>query len=230
MKFLRVHIMAEEIHDRLKASRLAAGFRSVREAATSLGIPYQTYASHENGNRAFDNQAAAQYARRFKVSIDWLLTGRGEAPEAMPSLVPLMGYVGAGAEVEPDFEQVPEEGMEQIEVPFPLPADMIALQVRGDSMLPQFRNGVIIIVYREQRRSTESFFGEEAAVRTTDGRRFIKTILRGTTGVNLISWNAPAIENVHLAWVGEIFTYFPATAIRRIEKQGGIQGQLRLRA
>ncbi|WP_238395196.1 S24 family peptidase, partial [Streptococcus suis] len=87
--------------------------------------------------------------------IDWLLTGRGEAPEAMPSLVPLMGYVGAGAEVEPDFEQVPEEGMEQIEVPFPLPADMIALQVRGDSMLPQFRNGVIIIVYREQRRSKQ---------------------------------------------------------------------------
>lgn len=223
--------MTEEIHDRLKSARLSAGFRSVREAAASLGVPYQTYAAHENGNRAFDNQAAAQYSRRFKVSMDWLLAGRGEGgPSTQPSLVPLMGFVGAGAEVEPDFEQVPPEGLDQIEVPFSLPADMIALQVKGDSMLPQFRNGVIIIVYREQRRSIESFYGEEAAVRTTDGRRFIKTILRGPTGVNLISWNAPAIEDVQLAWVGEIFTYFPATAIRRIDKQGGIQGQLKLRA
>ncbi|MER8959337.1 XRE family transcriptional regulator [Mesorhizobium sp. M0701] len=219
----------EDIADRLKTARINAGFRSAREAAASLAVPYQTYAAHENGHRAFDNQAAAQYARRFRISTDWLLTGRGDGPEAQPTFVPLMGYVGAGAEVEPDFEQVPPEGLDQIEVPFHLPADMIALQVKGDSMLPQFRDGVVIIVYREQRRSIESFYGEEAAVRTTDGRRYIKTILRGQDGVNLISWNAPAIENVHLAWVGEIFTFFPATAIRRVNRQGGIQGQLRLK-
>lgn len=140
------------------------------------------------------------------------------------SSVPLMGYVGAGAEVEPDFEQVPEAGLDQISVPFPLPADMIALQVRGNSMLPQFRDGAVIIVYREQRRSMESFYGEEAAVRTTDGRRYIKTIIRGSKHgtVNLISWNADPIEGVGLAWVGEIFTVFPAKSIGRVMRQGGI--------
>lgn len=146
--------------------------------------------------------------------------------------VPLMGYVGAGAEVEPDFEQVPNEGLEQIPVPFALPAEMIAFQVRGDSMLPQFRDGTVLIVYREQRRSLESFYGEEAAVRTSDGRRFIKTILRGARAgmVNLMSWNAQPIENVHLAWVGEIFSVFPAKSLHRVSKQGGIQGSLKLKS
>lgn len=147
-------------------------------------------------------------------------------------MVPLMGFVGAGAEVEPDFEQVPEDGLEQIPVPFALPADMIAFQVRGSSMLPQFRDGAVLIVYREQRRSIESFYGEEAAVRTTDGRRFIKTIFRANQSgrVNLMSWNAQPIENVHLAWVGEIFTVFPPKSLHRVAKQGGIQGNLRLKS
>ncbi|MGB3536822.1 MAG: LexA family transcriptional regulator [Mesorhizobium sp.] len=146
--------------------------------------------------------------------------------------VPLMGFIGAGAEVEPDFEQVPPEGLDQIQVPFALPSDMIAFQVRGDSMMPQFRDGAVLIVYREQRRSLESFYGEEAAVRTSDGRRFIKTVIRGNQAgrVNLISWNAQPIENVHLTWVGEIFSVFPARSLRHVAKQGGVQGSLRLKS
>ncbi|TIQ86454.1 MAG: S24 family peptidase [Mesorhizobium sp.] len=159
------------------------------------------------------------------------IMGEG-APAEGGWFVPLMGFVGAGAEVEPDFEQVPAEGLEQIPVPFHLPGDMIAFEVRGDSMLPQFRDGAVLIVYRDQRRSLESFYGEEAAVRTSDGRRFIKTILRGSQPgrVNLMSWNAQPIENAHLAWVGEIFTVFPAKSLHRVARQGGIQGNLRLKS
>jgi phage repressor protein C with HTH and peptisase S24 domain len=156
-------------------------------------------------------------------------------PVAPAFTVPLMGFVGAGAEVEPDFEQVPADGLDQIAVPFPLPAEMIALEVRGDSMLPQYRDGTIIIAYREQRRAVESFYGEEACVRTSDGRRFIKTIMRGEGNtVNLISWNASPIEGARLEWIGEIFSVFPASAMRRAAREanrkGGIQGQLKLRA
>lgn len=145
--------------------------------------------------------------------------------------VPIVGYVGAGAEVMPDFEQVPPEGLDQVTVPFPMPDDMIAFKVRGESMLPVFKDGAIIIVYREQKRPIEAFYGEEAAVRTSDGRRFIKTIMRGADGtVNLMSWNASPIENVRLEWIGEIFTIMPPSALRKVERQGGIQGQLKLKA
>ena len=142
-----------------------------------------------------------------------------------------MGYVGAGSEVMPDFEQVPPEGIEQVHVPFQVPDDLIAFTVRGASMLPYMREGTIIIVYREQQKPIEAFYGLQAAVRTADGKRFIKTITRGSNGgVNLISWNAEEMYDVHLEWIGEIFAILPPSAARKVERQGGIQGQLKLRA
>lgn len=154
-----------------------------------------------------------------------------EPPLAGSAVIPIMGYIGAGAEMEPDFEQVPPDGLDQIEIPFPLPDDMVAFKVDGISMLPVYRPGTILVVYRDQKKPIESFFGIEAAVRTAKGRRYIKTITRGTQAntVNLMSFNADMIENVQLEWIGEIFAVLPPAAVRKIARQGGIQGQLRLR-
>lgn len=175
-----------------------------------------------------------QLARALELDPRDLALAMATPAEAARS-VPLMGYLGAGAEIEPEFEQVPPEGLESIDLPFDVPEDLWAFRVKGTSMLPLYREGVVIIVYREQRRPLETFFGQEAAVRTRDGRRFIKTIMRGTgRAVNLLSWNAPPIEGVHLEWIGEIFAAIPPEALRRtvrkIERQGGIQGQLRLKS
>jgi phage repressor protein C with HTH and peptisase S24 domain len=152
-------------------------------------------------------------------------------PKVVPDSedIPVMGYIGAGAEIEPEYDQVPPEGLFSITLPFPLPDEMIAFEVRGDSMLPVYKNGSIVVVYREQKQPLSAFYGEDAAVRTSDGRRFIKTIQRGQGDrVNLFSFNAPMIEDVHLEWIGEIFTVMPRAQLRKIERQGGIQGRLRL--
>lgn len=202
---------------------------SKREFARRSGISYDNINKYLAGN--VKQPRGDQLDRLAEtLGMDPVYLERGVDSATGETEVPIMGYVGAGAEVEPDFEQVPPEGMDQVRVPFPLPDDMIALQVRGDSMLPQFRNGSVLIVYKQQKRPLESFFGEEAVVRTEDGRRFIKTILKGERGVNLISWNSPPIENVRLAWIGEIFTTFAPGALRRAAKAGGIQGQLKLSA
>jgi hypothetical protein len=60
---------------RLKAARIAAGFPSAASAATRFGWPYPTYAQHEGGGGV--GRSAARYARAFKVSEAWLLTGTG---------------------------------------------------------------------------------------------------------------------------------------------------------
>ena len=130
------------------------------------------------------------------------------------SYVPLMGYVGAGAKIEPDFGEMSPDGLGVVEIPFSMPADMVAFRVRGDLMLPVYREGHIIIVYRNQTKPLEAFYGEEAVVQTSDGRRFIKTIMRGADGVNLVSWNARPMEDVKLEWIGEIFAIFPRQALR----------------
>ena len=90
-----------------------------------------------------------------------------------------MGRVGAGATIEPEHEQVPPEGLGEIELPFPIAEETIAFEVSGDSMLPKYENGDIIVVYREQRHPISSFYGEEAAVRLKTGERYLKTIERG---------------------------------------------------
>ena len=69
----------KKMHERLAEAR-AARFETPGDAAESLGIPYSTYAAHENGTGKFKLDSAIQYARKFKVSLDWLLTGKGKGP------------------------------------------------------------------------------------------------------------------------------------------------------
>jgi repressor LexA len=132
--------------------------------------------------------------------------------------VPIMGRVGAGATIEPEYEQVPPEGLGDVELPFPIDEEIIAFEVSGDSMLPKYENGDIILVYREQRHPLSNFYGEEAAVRLKSGERYLKTIERGKapTLVNLTSFNAKPINGVKLDWIGEICVTLPRGQISRL--------------
>ena len=89
------------------------------------------------------------------------ITGKREITRNTKSLsksyVPLMGYVGAGGKIEPDFVEMSPDGLGVVEIPFSMPADMVAFRVRGDLMLPVYREGHIIIVYRNQTKPLEAF-------------------------------------------------------------------------
>ena len=141
--------------------------------------------------------------------------------------VPIMGRVGAGAVIEPDNEQVPPEGLGEVELPFPITEETVAFEVEGDSMLPKYENGDIIVVYREQRHPLSSFYGEEAAVRLKTGERYLKTIGRGKspTVVNLTSFNAKPITGVKLEWIGEICVTLPRGQIERLRAKAAARAR-----
>jgi repressor LexA len=141
--------------------------------------------------------------------------------------VPIMGRVGAGAIIEPEYEQVPPEGLGEVELPFPIDEEIIAFEVAGDSMLPKYENGDIILVYREQRHPLSNFYGEEAAVRLKSGERYLKTIERGKspTLVNLTSFNAKPINGVKLDWIGEICVTLPRGQIERLRAKAATRAR-----
>jgi repressor LexA len=141
--------------------------------------------------------------------------------------VPIMGRVGAGAIIEPEYEQVPPEGLGEVELPFPIDEEIIAFEVAGDSMLPKYENGDVIAVYREQRHPLANFYGEEAAVRLKTGERYLKTIERGKspTLVNLTSFNAKPINGVKLDWIGEICLTLPRGQIARLRTKAAARAR-----
>ncbi|MBR0928621.1 S24 family peptidase [Bradyrhizobium diazoefficiens] len=134
------------------------------------------------------------------------------------NLAPIMGRVGAGAVIEPDYEQVPPEGLGDIALPFPIMEQTVAFEIVGDSMLPKYESGDVIVVYKDQRHPLSSFYGEEAVVRLKTGERYLKTIERGKSPsvVNLTSFNAKPIVGVKLEWVGEICLSMPKGQLERL--------------
>jgi repressor LexA len=129
--------------------------------------------------------------------------------------IPVMGRIGAGANIDPDLEQVGPDGLYEINLPFVMPVEAIAFEVSGESMLPKYDPGEVIVVTRDQIRNTESFLGQLCAVRTEDGRRFLKQLMPGSKPgfYRLESFNAKPIVDVVVEWVGEILATIPATQV-----------------
>jgi len=86
-------------NERLRIAREAAGYKTQDEAAQALGISVNTYRQHENDTRnlgGIPRDKAPIYARKFKVALDWLLTGAGDmaAPDPIPPITTLTEMLG----------------------------------------------------------------------------------------------------------------------------------------
>jgi hypothetical protein len=75
-----------ELHERLRAARIRAGFKTMADAVNALGVEYPTYAGHENGQNGFRAKTGQLYARKFKVRFEWLMSGTGPMDGTDPTL------------------------------------------------------------------------------------------------------------------------------------------------
>jgi len=190
------------IESRLKAVGLSAHAASLA-AKRPDAIRNLKRAVKKHDRRGVTTETLMALAPVLKTTAAWLLEGVGEPTPG--NIVQVVGRIGAGAEILLEFEQIPPEGLYEIEVPFPISNDAIAFQVEGDSMWPRYDPGDVIICWR-QGTNVDEVVGWEAAVRTTDGKRYLKRIQRGgSTGTfDLESHNAAPIRGVRIEWAAEI--------------------------
>ncbi len=213
--------MATTRGERLRTAR-EKHFKSARIAAKALGIAVSTYGAHERaeapGGRDYGPDEAKRYGRRFRVTPEWLLTGRkieptdgrpGPEPEEPPApKVPVAGYVGAGAETH--FYAVSQGGLDEIDAPEGSTPDTVAVEIRGDSLGTFFDRWLVF--YDDVRREvTPDLLGKLCVVGLDDGRVLIKKLQRSRSQglFNLVSQTEAPILDVTIEWAAKVKSMMP---------------------
>lgn len=174
-----------EKHERLRASRIRAGFQSATDAANAIGVKVPTYTSHENGTRDFDDEYAKKYARRLGVNVEWLVFERGEnTPIKNETEMPVRGEVRAGAWLEID-ENPPDMGtIPAMHDPRFTRATQFALLVVGTSMNKVVPPGQYVIVASWPELGQELRDGDLVVVRRERAMTYEVTLKRARVGTN----------------------------------------------
>lgn len=149
----------------------------------------------------------AKLAEVLGVSVPWLLTGEGEpAPDAVPKrMIPVVGYVGAGAEIFAIDDHAKGGGIDEVEVPIDgMSRSTVAVRVRGDSMLPVYRPGDLIFYDRNDNGDLLHLIGKDCVVRLTDGRTFLKELHHSNGEYWLHSYNSTPMINVDIEWAAKV--------------------------
>lgn len=76
----------ENMSDRLRQARIAAGKDTASEAARYFGWVKSTYIAHENGQNPFGPEQADIYGKAFKVAPEWLLLGVEPVAKTSPGI------------------------------------------------------------------------------------------------------------------------------------------------
>ena len=119
--------------------------------------------------------------------------------------IPVVGRVAAGESFLPFDDNPLGSGYDEIE--FTLDdADPIAIEVRGESMLPVYRPGDYLLCSRRRGIEIQSCLNKDCVVKTDQGEGYVKKLIHGSSvnSFTLLSYNASPIENVRLLWAAPI--------------------------
>ena len=144
--------------NRLKELREAKGI-SQSTLAKYVGVVRSAMCHYESGTRPIPDSIKFQLADYFGVSVDYLL-GREEktntfhpSNEYFPTdgivTLPIIGRISAGFNGEAVEEVLGEQPFLQMSLHGYPPEDCFLLQVKGDSMYPDYRDKDIVLVHRQ---------------------------------------------------------------------------------
>lgn len=157
--------------------------------------------------KSFRGDNLTKIADMLGVSTQWLLTGKSDPtgdPVTKP-MIPVVGYVGAGAEVFCIDDHAKGAGLDEVEVPIDgMSRSTVAVRVRGESMLPVYRPGDLIFYDRNDNGDLLHLIGKDCVVRLTDGRTFLKELHHTNGEFWLHSYNSTPMMKVEIEWAAKV--------------------------
>ncbi|HDO1323218.1 LexA family protein [Aeromonas veronii] len=153
-----------KINERIKQTRKRLGY-SQEILGSRVGVSRVSISQWERGENTPNGRYLNELAAALGVTVDWLLTGEGDAPSSsgeqqMPGYhnvepavmlpgkrIPILSYVQAGNWREMCEQATTFDGnVEFVSASGEIGPFGFGLWLRGDSMLPQFKEGDLIIV------------------------------------------------------------------------------------
>lgn len=180
------------IASRLKYCR-EANHKTQEQIGKLCGVHKSTVSRWESGETdKIGLPTLALLAELYHVSVAWLsgkdvpMIDDETVKKQHSKKIPVLGRVAAGYPVEAveniiDYEEISEEMARS--------GEYFALQVKGDSMLPRFADGDIVIV----RKQEDIDSGDIAIMLVNGDEATIKKVQKFENGINLIPSN-PAYD------------------------------------
>jgi repressor LexA len=169
------------------------------ELAERLGVSSATLSQMLSGQRRVQ-------VDELPILIDALALDR----------IAVVGTIGAHGEVEKRSNDLP-----QIKLPYVPKGELEAYRVAGDSLLPRYGEGDMIIIWVVQRRPVESYYGREVLCRfeqqSTCWLGHLQPIAQGQPQVRLqLSFSARWRDGV-ADWIGEIAGQLRANQLHQLK-------------
>ena len=202
---------------RISEARDRAG-KTQQEVADHFDISREAVSQWESDDTKPRSAKLSELMRYLGVHPAWLLDGSGpmsgNASLSLASLetVPVVGQIGAGAELFLYDDHPQGQGLEEALAPLSVEGDnFVAVRIKGDSMRP-LKDGWLMFFRRDQRGVSAECRNQLCIVKIADDGPMMVKELRWTKmpgRYNLLSWNADPIEDVALDWAAKVMDIRP---------------------
>ena len=183
----------QAIRDHIEAEMTAKGF-SRRSLSTAAGLSQTAVRDVLDRTENPGIGTLHRIAEALQIPVE-SITGSGG--------VELAGEIGAGGIVayfkeDHEFESVPRPPL--------APGPLMALRVRGESMLPKYEPGDVVYIRRDHDGVLPAYLGRYCAVHLSDGGTYLKILSAGSQAgrYTLRSLNAADMVDVEVVWASPV--------------------------
>lgn len=180
--------MKEEFINRLRDTLIEKNITAA-DLARKSGIRASSISDYLTGKYEPKQDKIDAIATALNVSPAWLMGYANDETKVQATRIPVLGTVIAGA---PAYAEENIIGWEEVTKKMASRGKLFALKVKGDSMLPKFEEGDIVIV--KEQEDVES--GDIAIVLVNGDEATMKQVQKKENGIWLYAFN-PAVYEPH---------------------------------